>query len=72
MMQNHQYLVWWVSSVAGESFETFNHPARAQQRLDELEEREYFLRGAVIDTTEATQTEDEFRQIHNNYAKRKA
>ena len=67
MMENHQYVVWWESSVAGESVESFQHEERAQRRLDELENREYFKSGLVIDMSSGTQTQDEFMQKHHSY-----
>jgi hypothetical protein len=49
VLQPDRYLVWWYSRVAGELGEKFAREEQAKQRLDELEEREHFVRGVVVD-----------------------
>lgn len=53
VLQPDRYLVWWYSRVAGELGEKFPQQEQAERRLDELEEREHFVRGVVVDLHEA-------------------
>lgn len=49
VLQPDRYMVWWYSRVAGELGEKFSVREQAERRLDELEEREHFVRGVVVD-----------------------
>lgn len=68
MYSADRYLVWWVSSVSGEHFETRHTPERANALLEEKERREHFQRGLVIDTDDANLSEEEFLERHRQYA----
>ena len=72
MIASNRYLVVWVSSVTGEHTEAFPSADRAQERLDEVEQRAYFDRGVVIDQIEcgAQRSPEAFRQIHESHPNR--
>lgn len=69
MIASNRYLVVWVSSVTGEHTEAFPSADRAQARLDEVEQREFFDRGVVIDQVEcgAQRSPEAFRRVHESH-----
>lgn len=73
MLGPNRYQVWWESSLVGMKCDAYPDPGQAMARLEELEQREYFVRGVVIDMQEhltgqeGHQTREEFEQKHEQF-----
>lgn len=71
----NRYQVWWESSLLGRQCDAYPDPGRAMSRLDEVEQREFFVQGVVIDmqehltSQEDFKTQQEFEQEHKQFTK---
>lgn len=57
----NRYQVWWHSRVLGTRCDAYPRPELAISRLEELEQREHFIRGVVIDMQEHLTGQDEYQ-----------
>lgn len=71
----NRYQVWWESSLLGKQCEAFPRPEQAITRLEEVEQREFFVQGVAIDivehltSQEEFKTQQEFEQEHKQFTK---
>ena len=59
--QNIRYQCWWESTLLGKQCDAYPTPEQALARLEELKQREFFMRGVVIDMQEHLTSQDEFQ-----------
>jgi hypothetical protein len=64
-MHSYRYLVQWRSSASGKHHDPFPTEEQARQRLAEVQERECFEYGQIVDMQ--LQTMDEFRTKHEQF-----
>lgn len=70
MIDANRYLVQWRSSVTGRHTDSYTHRGRAEERLEEVREREHFEAGAVVDTADQGHSADEFTRKHRSFHQR--
>jgi len=69
----NRYQCWWYSEVLGWRCDAYPTPGQAQGRLEDVQTREHFTRGLVIDMQEhltgqgAIPTREEFERRHKRY-----
>lgn len=72
-MGPNRYQCWWYSSLLGWRCDAYPMPGPANARLEEVQDREYFTRGLVIDmeehltSQEGYSTRQEFERYHAQY-----
>lgn len=70
---NTRFQCWWESELLGKKCDAYPTPEQAMGRLEEVEQREYFIRGVVIDmeehltSQEEYQTQQEFERDHRRF-----
>lgn len=70
---NTRYQCWWESELLGQRCDAYPTPEQALTRLEEVEQREYFIRGVVIDMQEHLTGQDnyltpeEFERNHRKF-----
>ncbi|UTF55983.1 hypothetical protein [Natronosalvus rutilus] len=70
---NTRYQCWWESELLGQRCDAYPSPDQAMGRLEEVKQREYFIRGVVIDmqehltSQEAYQTQQAFERDHQQF-----
>jgi hypothetical protein len=62
----NRFLVWWDEELTGRHYEARSDPDAADRLLREKEQRDLFLRGAVLDTAQWTSDPDEFLRRHES------
>jgi hypothetical protein len=66
MYTANRYLVVWESAATGQHQETKPSQNAAEALLDEKRDREHFVRGAVIDMSGYTMSEERFLDAHRS------
>ena len=72
-MGPRRYQCWWESELLGQRCDTYPTAEQALARLEEVEQREYFIRGVVIDmqehltSQEGYPTQQEFDAKHRRF-----
>ena len=65
MIAGKRYVVEWRSSLTGRHTDAYLHESAARRRLDEVEQRDDFVRGAVVDN--ATGTDQQHAERHRAF-----
>lgn len=68
-VEPNRYQCWWHSEVIGWRVDAYPTPRQANARLEEVQEREYFLGGVVIDMAEHLTSQEGFptQQEHEEH-----
>lgn len=70
---NTRFQCWWESELLGQQCDAYPTPEQALARLEEVEQREYFIRGIAIDIEEHLigkpeyQTQEAFEHDHRRF-----
>lgn len=56
-----RYQCRWESELLGRRCDAYPSPEQALERLEEVKQREFFIRGVVIDIEEHLTSQDEFQ-----------